>query len=174
MNKCKTKPCGCKDVGLKTPTPCNCNTDECPTPEYCSELFSDNCILHTNDSIVDLNIKQGERSSSILQKLILGITNPTCVIPGSPCASALNFKSNGVTSSSIKLIWQAVSDSSSYVVQYKTLAAVLWTSNPSVTGLTDTIQGLTPYTQYHVRVNTVCGVTKKCFSVTLLITTKPA
>lgn len=168
---CQNKNCGCTDVGLTTPAPCPCEQVTCATPDICPETFSDSCIIHTGDTIVDLDIKQGDRLATILQKIAIRINQPACV-SGTACASALGFKSTLITNNSIKVAWDTVTGSTGYVVQYRKTTASIWTSNPSVTTGTDTITGLDANTNYYIRVNTVCGVTKPCFSVTLLITTK--
>lgn len=74
MSNCKTKKCGCLDVGLTTPSPCPHDQYECPNPEPCAETFSDCCIIHDGDGIADLNIQTGDRVCDIWQKIALAIT----------------------------------------------------------------------------------------------------
>lgn len=168
---CDNKKCGCSDAGLTTPAPCPCEQVTCATPDPCAETFSDGCIVHMGDTIVDLDIKKGDRLSTILQKIAIKITQPNCV-SGTACASALGFKSTLITNNSFKLSWDTVTNSTGYVVQYRKTTVATWTSNPAVTTNSDTISSLEANTNYYVRVNTVCGLVKPCYSVTLLLTTK--
>ena len=168
---CQNKNCGCTDVGLTTPAPCPCEQVTCATPDICSETFSDACIVHTGDTIVDLDIRKGDRLSTILQKIAIKISQPNCV-SGTACASALGFKSTLITNNSIKLAWDTVTGSTGYAVQYRKTTAATWTVSPTVTTNQNTISGLEANTNYYVRLNTVCGLVKPCYSVTLLITTK--
>lgn len=173
---CKTKKCGCLDTGLTTQPPCPHDTPECPNPDPCSETFSDCCVRHSGDTIVDINIPQGEPLCVTLQKLALLITNPGCILPGSTCQSAVNFHSTLISTVTIELAWDAVATATSYTVEYREISAMSWLLNPSV-GITafptDTIGGLLPNTSYYIRVNTIC-TSGSCYSVTLLITTKPS
>lgn len=177
MSNCKhTSPCGCADKGLTTNPPCAVNTPECPNPDPCSETFSDECILHSGDTIVDLDIKKGDRLSDILQKMTLLLTNSACILPGAVCQSPVGFGSTAIYTSSVKLAWDATPNATSYQVEYKTVAALTWTLNTPVaqsTFPTDTIGGLLPNTEYHIRVRAICGIEPTtCPSVTILVKTK--
>lgn len=174
MANCKNKNCGCNDTALTTPAPCSCNVVTCPTPDICSETWSDCCVIHTGDTIADIGINKGERLCDILQKLTLMITNPDCVIPGAECGSAIGFKSTTITSTALGLFWGAVTGATGYVVEYRVPTTPTWTTLPSVTVNTATISSLLPNTDYYVRVKTVCESVSTCYSVTLLLTTKPA
>jgi hypothetical protein len=171
---CKTKNCGCTDVGLTTPAPCPCEAAQCANPDVCPETFSDNCVIHTGDTIVDLGILQGDALTSILQKMVIKMTQPLCV-PGTSCASAINFKSTAIGSTTASFVWDPVpsTGTTQYILQYRKPSAAVWTSNPIVTTAKDSLSGLEADTQYYVRVNTKCGGVSTCYSVTLLITTKP-
>lgn len=173
---CKTKKCGCLDTGLTTPTPCAHDTLACPNPDPCSETFSDCCVRHSGDTIVDINILKGEPLCVTLQKLALLITNPGCILPGATCQSTVNFHSTSISSSTINLAWDAVTVATSYTVEYREISALSWLLNPSVAILAypvDIVGGLLPSTSYYLRVNTICA-SGTCYSVTLLITTKPS
>jgi len=74
-------PCGCDDVGLTTPPPCNTGTLDCPTPDPCPETFCAGCVVYCGDSIVDLGINKGDRMDVIIQMLALYQTNPGCITP---------------------------------------------------------------------------------------------
>lgn len=51
--KCESKlPCGCDDVSLKTPPPCETGTTACPNPDECPETFSAGCTIWTGQDII--------------------------------------------------------------------------------------------------------------------------
>ena len=171
-NKCKTKgKCGCEDKGLTTNSPCAQDTQSCPTGDPCPETFSAACVAYTGDELPELGITQGERLDTILQKLILALTNPGCAYPGNSCLSVIGLASTAVTSTTAKFKWLASSTATSYSVEYRTTTSGTWLINPSTTLLTDTISGLTANTEYYVRVNTTCS-SGNCYSLTIKIKTK--
>lgn len=177
IEKCThNEPCGCADKGLTTNPPCAQNTPECPNPDPCPETFSDQCIVHMGDTIVDLDIKKGDRLFDILQKMTLLITNSACILPGAVCQSPIGLISTAIYTSSVKLAWGATPNATSYQVEYKLASALTWTLNAPVsqsTYPTDTIMGLTPGTEYHIRVRAICGIEPTtCPSITILVKTK--
>lgn len=81
-NKCEHNvPCGCDDVGLTTPPPCETGTESCPSPDPCPETFCAGCVVYCGDSIIDVGINQGDRMDVIMQRLALFLTNPGCITP---------------------------------------------------------------------------------------------
>ncbi len=169
-------PCGCEDTPLTTGTPCETGTPDCPAPDPCPETFCDECLVHCTDTIVDSGIQQGERLDVILQRLTLWILNPGCVTPGASCQSALGLKSTSISTSTIAVQWLPVSTATGYTVEYKQASAVTWILNPvkipSANPIeTDSIGGLLPNTEYHIRVNTTCA-SGSCYSVIILVKTK--
>lgn len=165
-NKCKKKNCGCSDKGLTTPYPCPNDAYVCPTPEPCSETFSDCCIIHDGNSISEFNIESGDNLCTILQKIILNVTNPVCVDPTLGCQSPLGLRSTTITPNSIKVVWNPVAGSPlGLVVESRPVGTVTWAIGPALLD-TDTsfdIPGLLPNTEYEIRVGTGCG----CYSVTI-------
>lgn len=170
------KDCGCKDT-------CGCKSDilslrpicsspECADPEKCSEIFSTDCIVYTGDTILDLGIPKGTRLSDVLQILMNHAVNPGCASPNSPCMSVVGFHSVNITQTTAKFAWAALIGTLTYQVQYRPVTSNVWLFNPATAVSFDTIGGLLPNTQYYVKVNTLCGL-NSCFSLTLLITTKP-
>jgi len=110
---------------------------------------------------------------------LLGGSTPTIIagltISTAPCRSILGLHSTSITSSTIELAWLSEISAVSYVVEYKVASAVSWFINPSVPAAlnpVDTIGGLLPDTDYHIRVNTICPL-GSCYSVTILVRTKP-
>ena len=172
MSNCKTKACGCLDTGLTTPTPCEHDTVLCPDPDPCPETFSDDCVIHTGDEIVELGILPGDRLSSILQLITLWYTNPGCVQPGADCSSPLGVHSIAISPTTIKVGWSPTSTALGYEVEYREISAMSWTINPQVTTTVDTIAGLLPATSYYIRIKPVCALPSMCYSVTIRVTTK--
>lgn len=71
--------CGCKDTAYTTPKVYTCPPDtSCPQPVRCSEFMDAACIF-LNDGIADAGIQPGSSLESIVQQLILLVTNPGCV-----------------------------------------------------------------------------------------------
>lgn len=171
---CKTKKCGCEDKGLHTPTPCIHDTFDCPNPDPCAETFSDCCVVHNGDGIVDLGIPEGARLCDILQIITLFLTNPGCINPNSICKSVLGLHSIFITGTTVKVGWSIIGTPISYQVEYKLASSLTWTLNPplGVGATTDTIGGLTVNSDYYIRVVSLCDRESACYSVTIHIKTK--
>lgn len=92
-----------------------------------------------------------------------------------PCRSTLGLHSTAITSSTVALAWLPdPSAVNGYQVEYKLATATSWTLSPAVAQAVnpiDTIGGLLPDTDYHIRVNTRCA-SGGCYSVTILVRTK--
>ena len=85
--------CGCKDTAYTTVRTYTCPPDSaCPTPLKCSEFFDAACVFMT-DGIADAGIQPGSSLESIIQQLIMLVTNPACVdAPGGvPGGGTVNF-----------------------------------------------------------------------------------
>jgi hypothetical protein len=71
--------CGCKDTAYTTVKTYTCPPDTaCPAPLKCSEFFDAACVYMT-DGIADAGILPGSSLESIIQQLIMLVTNPSCV-----------------------------------------------------------------------------------------------
>lgn len=174
--KCDKKLCGCADKAQPVAPPCGQDTDYCPQPERCGEVFSANCVVYDGDTMVDANIFQGDRMDVILQKLVLWITNPTCIDTTGNCISPVGFRSTYISQSIVKLTWLPGTGASLYYVEYKLASAPSWTGLVPVPSTTTeyTITGLLPNSEYYMRVYSACpGSGQLCYSVTLSITTLP-
>lgn len=96
--------CGCKDTAYTTPKVYTCPPDtSCPQPVRCSEFMDAACIF-LNDGIADAGIQPGSSLESIVQQLILLVTNPGCVdapggVPGGGTVTFINavWPGNAIT-----------------------------------------------------------------------------
>lgn len=81
-SSCKNKNCGtCTDISIGVPNTFSNNPSECPTnSEPCTEVFETDCVCWTGPNICELNIKKGDRLTSILDKAILAIKTNSCSI----------------------------------------------------------------------------------------------
>jgi hypothetical protein len=157
---------------LTTQAPCETGTPECPTPDPCPETFRAACVVYTGDTIVDLGLEKGERLDVILQRLTLMITNPGCVIPSSSCLAVVGLLSSNITSTTVDLTWVPVATAINYSVEYKEAASAVWIITPPITEPEAMLGGLTPDTDYHIRINAICAA-GACYSVTIQIKTQP-
>jgi len=166
-------PCGCKDQALRTPENCFTPAPTCPDPQPCAETFSDCCIIHTGDTIVDSSIMQGESLCIILQRLSILATNRKCMQGGYPCQSPVNFRVTSIFPTLLNLAWNQVPTTDYYVVQWST-DNITWSSSANITNSANpvyAIPNLTPGV-YYIRVSSVCvDAEETCESVTLLINT---
>lgn len=81
--------CGCKDTALTTPIASNCVT---PCIPGCEEYTNAKCVILT-DGVNDIGIQPGDTLESIIQRLVLAITNPECI--GLPSIDGLQLQVNG-------------------------------------------------------------------------------
>lgn len=148
-------------------------------PGNCMEYHNAACTV-MNDSISEFGIQKGDSVESVIQRLILAITNPACVTANGVIYSPIALQSTGSTNSTINLTWGASdanpSGDPAYEVQYKINDPLIgtWTSLPLQTSTTATITGLLAMSSYLVRVRPVYsnGNNSGCFSVTIIVTTQ--
>jgi len=166
--------CGCRDQALTTPVlpPCDPNAPVCPVKEPCPEIFDSKCITYQGDPIADYGINPGDRLEEIIQKLLLLTAGTGCVLESNTCQSILNLHTLAKTTTTITIAWDASPNATSYTTEYKLASAGSFTLNTSVIPpvVQDTIGGLIPDTDYHIRVNTICSV-GNCYSLTILVRT---
>lgn len=162
------KKCGCSDTPFTTQYLCGTNTSNCPTPELCPETFSSDCAVYMGDTIVDLDIHKGDRFTQIIQKLALMVVNSTCGITSETCNAVTNLRTNGITTTSIALLWDIIGTPDSFVLEYKEVDAVSWSESASLPNTTTglTLSGLTAGATYHIRVDSICGE-NDCYSLTI-------
>jgi hypothetical protein len=171
-NKCKSNKCGCGDAYLSMPANyLNC-PDPCESNERCTQLYDMDCICYNGEDIVELDIKKGQRLTTVLKKLISRIENPDCSNYSSltDCKNTVDVLITNITSSSINLQWNNVNTATGYIVEFKESASLTWNVNPVITLTTAQLIGLNPDTTYDVRIQTVCDE-DSCLSLTYRIKT---
>lgn len=169
-----TKPCSCEDYAYVTNTPCE--GVNCPEPNPCPETFDACCVIYTGPNIVNANIKTGDSMCDVIQKLIIygnsGTTPATCLDPTNCCASPLGFTITNIGSTSVDISWDLSTCPTvpGYSIEYKLSYAPSWTVAGTVgaTVNTYTLSGLTPGSNYYIRISTTCETETPCYSVTLL------
>jgi hypothetical protein len=76
-----------------------------------------------------------------------------------PCGTPATLTTSNLTNKSVKITWPATGGAIQYVVEYKTAVATTWNSFTVISTLEYTLTGLTPLTDYNVRVRTDCSTT---------------
>lgn len=93
----------------------------------------------------------GSRMYAEFQRVRAGLApvNPDAAFAGQVVGLGATSSSTGTTAT---LTWTAAVNAASYLVEYKTAAASMWTSHGSTASLLAAIAGLTPGTAYNFRV----------------------
>ncbi|MBV8326872.1 endo-beta-N-acetylglucosaminidase H [Chryseobacterium sp.] len=78
---------------------------------------------------------------------------------GNGCGTPSNLSATNTLGTTAKLNWDTVASASSYTLQYKTAAATTWTTVPTISTNTYTLQNLTANTNYVWKIQSVCGGT---------------
>jgi hypothetical protein len=154
---CNNLACGCADSALTNP----CDYTDCKKDngETCDELICTNCVSYCNTTFQStiggggsnvFKVFKGERLDRILQKLVIYITNQTCII-NSPQLVTLGQ----IMNTSVVVQWSGLPVTAVVDVQYKLESAALWITAATAlpTTVTDyTITSLLPNTTYNFRV----------------------
>lgn len=164
---CQTTPCGCSDVGLTTPPPCSVNTVFCPTPNPCAEEFSAACIIETGPNLLkivggylNIIIPTGIPQSQVNQILY------DMIINGVNTGGLVYLHTNGlITSTSIPLIWNAITGDTSYRIYSKLATAPVasFALIATVTNTYATVSSLTANTAYDFYVEGATTTTKSLY-----------
>jgi len=161
---CNHLACGCADTSQTMPcTYTDCRKDGA---ESCDEVMCAACISYcaaTFEASLGgeiLQIAQGERLDRILQRIVLFMTNASCV------ATAPQLVSLGdITTTSVEVEWSGVPSTATVDVQYKIPTSGGWTTAASGLASSTTshiITNLTANSAYQFRV-----VNGSCSSVIL-------
>jgi len=154
---CGNKDCGCHDVGLTTPAPCN--ELLCPTPNPCSETFDACCIIYTGPDVG--LVKTGDRLCDIIQILATtgGVGPSGCYTPDVCYAPITGFSAIANTATSVVLSW-VPSTAGSYRVRYRKFGTTPWLyfGSPLPGSLTNTVTvtGLLANTEYEFFIESSC------------------
>lgn len=164
---CQTTPCGCSDVGLTTPPPCSVNTVFCPTPNPCAEEFSAACIIETGPNLLkivgsalNIVIPTGIPQSQVNQILYDMIINSVNT------GGLVYLHTNGlITSTSIPLIWNAITGDTSYRIYSKLATAPVasFALIATVTNTYATVSSLSANTAYDFYVEGATTTTKSLY-----------
>jgi len=103
------------------------------------------------------------------------VTPAVFIITIVECKAVTGLHSTIISSTTISLAWLMEQSAVNYQVEYKEATAIAWTLNATITpsaNPTDIIGGLTPDTEYHIRVNNIC-TDGSCQSVIIIVKTKP-
>lgn len=180
-NKCNpNKPCGCADSALHTP----CSYTDCSVGnERCDDVQCAECVSYCGTSFQVttetgiFKIETGERLDAIIQKLALTVINgfPSCTADNVHHAP-YNVYATNITNTGLDIVWNGESTLTTGIsVYYDTVVSptgwVLANTTPvAPTVLTYQLTGLTPSTQYKIKLVSNDGATL-CDSVEILITT---
>ncbi|MFN0173080.1 MAG: fibronectin type III domain-containing protein [Saprospiraceae bacterium] len=85
---------------------------------------------------------------------------------GGACNAPTGLSAVSITSSSATLIWNAVSNATSYTVQYKSGSSSIWITAGTSTSATYNLDNLTPSTNYNWQVKANCSVYSSISSFT--------
>ena len=182
-----SSPCACQDHGLNTP----CHFTDCTPPlpgrsqhpEHCTEISCLDCIAQCRSTFQVANAadqwliaNQGDKLDTILQKMFIFATEPSCWNLAVP---HLWHDEATVGQTTVTLKWDTVPATvTSINVQYTPVAGGgAWTTDATV-GINTfqhtigTTQALIPGTQYRFRLLSTDGASS-CSSVELIIETAP-
>lgn len=135
------------------------------------------CVVYNGPTIVDLDpfiIQTGDTLCNILERYILSqiYFEGGCVDPNGSCLATTGLSLGAVTANSITVNWTANPTALNYQLSVATSLGGPYTQpNVATTLLTDTLIGLTPNTEYYIRVSTACASGGPCNSVTIKVRT---
>lgn len=166
---CQTTPCGCSDVGLTTPPPCSVNTVFCPTPNPCAEEFSAACIIETGPNLLELAVAPAPPNIIVPTEIPQSQVNQILydmIINGVNTGGLVYLHTNGlITSTSIPLIWNAITGDTSYDIYMKLAVdpVVNFAVIATVTNTYATVSSLASNTAYDFYVKGVTTTTKSLY-----------
>ena len=180
-NKCNpNKACGCNDTALHAP----CSYTDCSVgSERCEDVQCAECVTYCGTSFQVVKgadvfqINEGDRLDMILQKLSLIMINGFGECNADNLHHApYNVYATQITNTTATILWNAESSLTTGIsVYYDTVIAPSgWTLANNIpvapTVLTYQLTGLTPSTQYKIKLVSDNGISI-CESVEILITT---
>lgn len=132
------------------------------------------CVYYNNAGVVDLGIAEGTSLQEVIQKIaILLGANPGCADPTSACQSTFNVYPTDSSATTLTISWAPNPTAVTYVVEYKTAAAGVWTLLPAQDAADPTqvlISSLTANTEYYIRILSNCSG-GSCYSATISVFT---
>jgi Pregnancy-associated plasma protein-A/Secretion system C-terminal sorting domain/Fibronectin type III domain len=171
--------CGNDLVG-DTPTQATSNFG-CPTFPHttCSngangDMFM-NYMDYTNDACMNMfSAGQKTRMQAVLSAggQRASLTTSNGCTPGivAVCAAPTNLNINNITQTGAIINWSAVGGASNYTLDYRVSGATNWTTL-TVTGISQTLTGLTTNTTYEYRLKTNCASSSSVYIATATFAT---
>lgn len=159
--KCKQNKCGCGSSAIEMPPVyLNC-PNPCESTEKCTQLYNMDCICYDGEDIIELDIKKGERMTSIMKKLISAILYPGCSDYSSvtACKNTVNVIITNIGANSLSIEWNEVNTAVNYIVEFKLSSSLTWNTLPAVNVTNASIVGLTAESIYDIRVIVTCAAT---------------
>ena len=177
-NKCDPqKACGCEDTALTTP----CTYSDCSVgSERCADVQCAECVSYCGTSFevqqvggdAIIRIETGQRLDSIIQQLTLILVKGIGACTASNLHHApYNVFATSITKNSAIIQWNNVSSlTSTFEVKNATTGLALSTALAS-TVTSFTLTGLTPSTNYKIKVTSTDSLGATCDSVVIDFTT---
>ena len=180
-NKCNpTKNCGCADTGIVTP----CTYTDCSTgSERCADIQCTECVSYCGTTFqvggtgTLIKIETGERLDSIIQKFALMLSQGVGACTADNLHHApYNFYATAITNTTVTLLWNGESTETVGInVYYDTIPSTGWVlANTPPIGdsvLTYELTGLTPTTNYKIKLTSIDTLAATCDSIEILVDT---
>lgn len=176
-NNCNpSKPCGCQDTAITNP----CTYTDCSVgSERCEDVQCAECVSYCGTSFeiggvgTLIKIETGERLDSIVQKLALMLSAGVGACTADDLHHApYNLYATTITSTGATILWNGESSLTASIEVYVdpgTGYVLKDTVAPTV--LKSIITGLTPATNYKIKLVSKDAAAATCDSVVLLVTT---
>lgn len=173
---CIATPCGCTETALTSPV-----TTVCNNAEPCEEITAFECVKYTGNDIYTLGINTNDRLDTVIKKMALYLTNPTCYSPTATCQSIKDFEILNIKTTEGTLFWSyppAPAAITAVKLEYSTsptfASGVVQVALAS-TYTQWTIINLLPNTTYYVRIKSSTSSSADCcISITLSFKTLTA
>ena len=175
--KCNpNKPCGCADPALTNP----CSYTDCSVgSERCADITCAECVSYCGTSFqvgaesAVIKIETGDRLDSIIQKFALMISQGVGSCTSDDLHHApYNIYATGITNTGVTVLWNAESTlTTSIGVWANSGAGYVLVDTVAPTVLQSIVTGLTPATNYKIKLISTDSIGATCNSVEILITT---
>ena len=176
-NKCNpTRGCGCADSPDRTP----CSYSDCSVgSERCSDVQCAECVSYcgtsfqVGNSTEVIKIETGDRLDSIIQKFALMISQGVGACTADDVHHApYNVYATAITNAGVTILWNAEStDTTSIGVWADPGTGYVLVDTVAPTVLQSIVTGLTPATDYKIKLISTDALAASCDSVELIVAT---